>query len=237
MKKLREQLEKIIEPVKERFESMSQNVAESLERLRVDIVKLGMKIHKTVDTKNRDDEKIKQNQEYIKDLAPMRKERLDELRQERKNLKKQLDATTGLFSGKKREELQERIDRLDDEIDLQKENRKYAINAQKEIDQLKVVSEKAGEQIKVMQEQQTEKISTYTEMESQIPEDRIEAIRQERMMLCPDIERETVTRQENLKFHLEADKFDTKMKCSVNDLAHTQELEGHKRTIKYTSIE
>ncbi len=219
------------------MESISRNVAESLERLRVDIVRLGMKILKAVDIKAQDDEKIKQNQEYIKDLAPIRKERLDELRQDRKTLKKQLDATTGLFRGKKREELQERIDMLDDEIDLQKENQKIAINAQREIDQLKEVSEKAGEHIKIMQEQQAKKISIYTEMESQIPEDRIVAVRQERIILRPDIAKETVTRQESLKFRLEADKFDKKMKCSVNDLAHTQEMEGYKRTIKHTSIE
>lgn len=49
---------------------------------------------------------------------------------------------TGLFQGKKREELAERIENLQNEIDLYKENRKYALQAQKEIDGLKVTSEK-----------------------------------------------------------------------------------------------
>ena len=219
MKKLRAQLEKIIAPIKERIEAAAQSIAEKLERLRVSIVTLGMKIHRAVDTKAQDDEQIAQNQAYIKDLAPIRKERLDELRQERKTLKSQLDSTTGLFSGKKREDLQERLDRLDAEIDLQKENRKYALTAQKEIDHLKEASEKAGKQINIMQEQRVEKIATYTEIVSQIPEDQIEVIRQERLTLRPDIEKEGVARDEIVEFHLEAEKIDEKM-------------EGHERRIK-----
>ena len=202
IKKLRTQLERIIEPVKERLEAISQSVAESLERLRVDIVSLSMRINKAIDIKSKDDERIRLNQMYIKDLAPIRKKRLEELQLERKTMKKQFDAMTGLFNEKKREELQERMDLLDDEIDIQKENRKLATNAQKEIKQLKTISEKAGEQIRGMQEQRTEKINEYSDMESRIPEAQIELIRQKRLVIRPDIENEIITKQEKLKFQL-----------------------------------
>lgn len=232
MKKLRAKLETIIAPVKERIGAISQSIAEKLERLRISIIRLGMRIHKAVDAKAQDDEKIHQNQAYIKDLAPIRKERLDELRQERKTLQQQLDSTTGLFSSKKREEFQERIDLLDNEIALQKENRKFAITAQKEIDKLKEVSEKAGEQIKVMQEQRSEKLHTYTEVENQISEDEVESVWQERVLLRPTIEKDGVSKEENRAFHLEAEKFDKKMNCSMSDLSHTLEPDGRKQTMK-----
>ncbi len=237
MKKLRAQLEEIIEPVKERLASISKNVSESLERLRVDIIQCGFKINKTVDIKAQSDEKIRQNQDYIKNLAPIRKERLDELQQECDSLREKLDATKGFFSGKKREQLMERIDRLEDGIDLQMENRKYATEAQKEIDQLKMVADKAGEQIKVMQEQKTEKIIAYKEIESQIPEDRVGAILKERMKIRSGIERECVTGQEYREFHIEADKFDREMKCSMSDLNSNHDLEVHNKKVRYISIE
>ncbi len=60
IKKLQEQLRHIIEPVVERLENIKNSAAETLERLRAEIINLTVKIRKAVDIKGRADEKIVQ---------------------------------------------------------------------------------------------------------------------------------------------------------------------------------
>ncbi len=218
LKKLRQQLSKLLEPLKVKYDLWKANWAEKLERLRVEIIRIRLHIKHTSDTKGKADEAIKSNEQYIKDLAPIRTERLDELRSERNMLKKQIDKMTGLFSKKKKTELQERIEALDAEIKIQTENRTYANNAKKEIEKLREISAQAGEQLMILKTSSDEKIKEYCSVQAQVPDDEKEHVWTERLSIRSTIESEGVERKEKFDFRLEADKIDKLLECSANDL-------------------
>ena len=232
LKNLRERMQQIVAPVKERLEAFSEKIAECLERLRVEIIKIGMKIREAVSTKGTADEKIRQYQDYISDLAPSREERLEELQLQRNALKQRLDAAKGVFNGKKRDELKERIALLNNELTIQQENSRYAAEAQTAINRLKEVSESSGQQITIMMKQQEERLMQYKDMLSTIPSERAEAVQQERIEIRKSIEQETVGKQDMPEFHSEAENFDKKMKSSFKVLAHIPEPKSHKMRIK-----
>lgn len=222
MKKLRTRMEEILAPVKVRIEAIEQNFAEKLERLRAEIIGLTIRIRRSVDLKGKADEKIASNKKFIDDLAPVRKEQIDELMLERKTLQKQLDTTTGLFSSKKREELSERIRSLDMEISLLKENRKYATDASKEISRLQEDSKNLGDQIEQLQTSRKEKIEEYVTIEDQIPAEKKQEVHSERIVIRSEIEKEYIEEKGLLKFRLEADKIDKKLGCGIEDLNQQQ---------------
>ena len=134
----------------------------------------------------------------------------------------------GLFQGKKREELAERIENLQNEIDLYKENCKYALQAQKEIDGLKVTSEKVGHQIEELQIVHDSRIEEYRGMESTVSEDDVAKVRQERLLMRSDIESKFET---DKKFHIEAEKVDRTLGCTISDLIGDNDL-GFKLKMK-----
>lgn len=224
LKKLQVQMQELIKPVIERLEQFGQSIAEKLERLRAEIIVIGTRLKKSVEIKSEADEKIVADQQYIKDLAPIRKEKLEELQLQLKSLKKQHAGMTGLFQGKKREELAERILNLQNEIELYKENRKYALKAQKEIDELKVTSEKVGTQIEQLQTTHDTKVEEYKKIEASISEEEASAIKQERLILRPGIEKEVESEGSKIKFRLEADKIDKKLGCTISELSGEHDL-------------
>lgn len=228
MKKLQAQMQELIKPVVERLEQFGQSIAEKLERLRAEIIVTSIKINKSVEVKGRADEQIAVEQQYIKDLAPIRKEKLDELQLQLKSLKKQYASMNGLFSGKKREELAERIENLQNEIDLYKENRKYALQAQKETDGLKVTSEKIGHQIEELKIVHDSKVEEYRGLEATVSEEDSLRVRQERLSVRPDIESKLET---DKKFHIEAEKVDRTLGCTISDLSGDNDL-GFKLKMK-----
>lgn len=134
----------------------------------------------------------------------------------------------GLFQGKKREELAERIENLQNEIDLYKENRKYALQAQKEIDGLKVTSEKVGHQIEELQIVHDSKVEEYRGLEATISDENAPKVRQERLSIRPDIENKFET---DKKFHIEAEKVDRTLGCTISDLTGDNDL-GFKLKMK-----
>jgi len=237
LKKLRAQMESIIVPVKDRIEAIEQNFAEKLERLRAEIICLTVKIRKAVDLKGKADEQINSNEAYIEDLSPVRKEKIEELQLERKALKKQLDNTAGLFSGKRKDDLTDRIESLDSEISILKENRKYAIDAQKEIKRLRSISNNTGIKIEQMQEQRNERVEEYSSVEATIPQETRKSIQIERLSIRSEIEQDYIEETGALKFRLEADKVDKKMACSVADLSMEPSRNFKKRVIRFSAIE
>ena len=234
MKKLQAQMQELIKPVVERLEQFGQSIAEKLERIRAEIIVTSSRLRKSVEVKGKADEQILADQQYIKDLAPIRKEKLEEL--QLKSLKKQYAGMTGLFQGKKREELAERIENLQNEIDLYKENRKYALQAQKEIDGLKVTSEKVGHQIEELQIVHDSKIEEYRDLESAVLDEDVPKVKQERLLIRSGIEKEFETDESKIKFRLEADKIDKKLGCTISELSGEHDL-TIKPKFKRTTIE
>ncbi len=229
LKKLRQQLSELLKPVKEKFTAWKASWAERLEKIRVEIIKLRIRIKRTTDVKGKADEAIKSNEEYIRDLSPIRKEKIDELRSERNSLKKQLDKMTGLFTKKKKAELQERIEALDNEIKLQTDNRKYVNNAKKEIEKLRETSAQAGEQLTLLKASHNEKVEEYRTTEAQIPADEKKQIQKERLSIRASIESESVEHKEKLDFKYEAEQVDKIFVCSNSDLS--------RRNIEYKRTE
>lgn len=234
MKKLRDQMETIMAPVKERIAALEQSIAEKLEHLRGEIISLTVKIRKGVDLKGKTDEQIVSNEAYIKDLNPVREEKIEEIQLERKTLENQLNATTGLFSEKKREDLKDRIDALNSEISLLKENRKYAADAQKEVNRLKKASEITGKQIDQMKLKRKARVEEYVSIEGQIPQDERFSVQTERLSIRSEIEKNYIEENEAQEFLLEADKIDKKMGCSNSDLTLDQSTEEIAHKIKFS---
>lgn len=222
MKKLQAQMQRLIKSVVERLEQFGQSIAEKLEQIRAEIIVTSSRLRKSVEVKGKADEQILADQQYIKDLAPIRKEKLEELQLQIKSMEKQYAGMTGLFQGKKREELAERIENLQNEIDLYKENRKYALQAQKEIDGLKVTSEKVGHQIEELQIVHDSKVEEYRGLEATISDENAPKVRQERLSIRPDIENKFEIDE---KFHIEAEKVDRKLGCTISDLSGDNDLE------------
>lgn len=228
MKKLQAQMQGLIKPVVERLEQFGQSIAEKLEQIRAEIIVTSSRLRKSVEVKGKADEQILADQQYIKDLAPIRKEKLEELQLQIKSMEKQYAGMTGLFQGKKREELAERIENLQNEIDLYKENRKYALQAQKEIDGLKVTSEKVGHQIEELQIVHDSKVEEYRGLEATISDGNAPKVRQERLSIRPDIENKFET---DKKFHIEAEQVDRTLGCTISDLTGDNDL-GFKLKMK-----
>jgi ATP-dependent exoDNAse (exonuclease V) alpha subunit len=187
MKRLRKQMVQIIKPVKVRIAEIENGIAEKLELLRAELISLGLKIKKVVSLKGEADEKIKANQAYIKDLQPVRKSRLEALRKQRNSLQKQYESL-GFFSAKKRDELLDQIESIDDEISLLSENCKYAVAAKKEIVRLKNISDTAGKELETIKANYSNKKDEYIQTERQIPADQLDVINEERMTMRPSIE-------------------------------------------------
>ena len=138
-----------------------------------------------------------------------------------KSLKKQYASMNGLFSGKKREELAEKIENLQNEITLYKENRKYALLAREEMDGLKVTSEKVGNQIEELKIVHDSKVEEYRGLEATVSEEDSLRVRQERLSVRPDIESKLET---DKKFHIEAEKVDRTLGCTISDLSGDNDL-------------
>ncbi len=211
MKKLREQMEKIMTPVKIRIVAFEQSFAEKLERLRAEIVCLTIKIRTAVNLKNEADQQLSSNKKYIKHLEPVRKESIEELKAQKRILKQQINSLTGLFSGKKREELTERIESLDREIYIFIENSKYANDAEKEIAKLNDISEKTGQKIQMMQDLREEKIEEYANIKSEIIQEDRESIQMERISIRPGIESQYWNNKEKREFEKIAQNIDKKL--------------------------
>lgn len=219
IKKLRNKMESIMAPVKERIAVFESSLAEKLERLRAEIISLTVKIKKAVSIKSDADDRIKSNRIYIDDLAPVSSERLERLRIERDSLKAQLESLTGRRFEKMKKELKERIESLDAEISIRTDNRKYAIEAQNEINELQVVSERVGEQISQMQEQRDYKKEVYSSIDSQISDNLKPSVQAERASIRFVIESEYINDTEKAGFQREANSFDKYMNCTVGNLS------------------
>ena len=219
IKKLQVQMQELIKPVVERLEQFGQSIAEKLERIRAEIIVTSSRLRKSVEVKGKADDQILADQQYIKDLAPIRKEKLEELQLQLKSLKKQHARMTGLFQERKREELSKRIEILQNEFDVYKGNRKYALQAQREIDGLKVTSEKVGKQIEELQIVHDSKIEEYRGLESMVSDEESLRVRQERLSLRPDIEKEFRFDDGKLNFKLESAKIDKKLGCTISELS------------------
>ncbi len=234
MKKLREQMEAIITPVRERIEKLELKFAEKLERLRDEIISLTVRINRAVKLKAGADGQISSNQSYIKDLAPSGEVSIRRLHIERKALQKELDAATGLLFAKKREELNEKIEALESEITILNENRKYAIKAKKVIGKLQAMSETAEIQIQQMQNKRNQKVNEYFSVEAQIPRAKRLSVYMERLSIRPEIEKEYMG-QAVSEFRHEADRIDQKMNCTRSDLLQDPSPEPIKYKYKFTS--
>ena len=232
MKKLRAQMEAIIAPVMERIEAFEQNLAEKLEQLRAEIISLTVKIRRAVDLKGKAAEQIISNEAYIKDLAPAGRENVEELDLERRSLKKQLETTTGLFSGKKRDDLAEKIEAIDSELSLLKENRKYAIDAQKEIKHLQGISESIGTKIEQMEAQRDELAEEYFAIEAKVPQEKLSSILMERQVIRSEIESEYIKEAGALNFQSSAESIDKTLGCSIPDLSQDTLWDPIKHNVK-----
>ncbi len=228
MKKLRKQMEAIIAPVRERMEAVEQTVAEKLERLRTEIISLTIKIKKAVDLKDKVDEKIVSNEAYIKELAPVRIEKIEERQLERKALKKKLEASTVLFTGKKKYELTERMEILDSEIIFLKENRKYADDAQKELNHLRDYSITTGSKIKQMTKWRDEKEKEYALTENLVSKKEITSVNEERLSLRSVIEQNYYQANGFYEFKDVSEKVDKKLGCTISDLSQNVSLKPTK---------
>lgn len=219
LKKLQIQMKELIRPVVERLEQFGNSIAEKLERIRAELIVTSSRLKKSVEIKGKADEQIIAEQQYINELAPIRKEKLEELQQQLESLKKQYAGMTGLFQGKKKEKLAERIESLQNELNLYKENCKYALQAQKEIDGLKVTSEKVGHLIVELKTVHDSKIEEYRSLESTISGEDTPTVKQERLSLRPGIEKEMETDVSQSEFRFEADKIDKKLGCTYEELS------------------
>lgn len=95
MKKLQAQMQELIKPVIERLEQFGQSIAEKLERIRAEIIVTSLRLKKSVEVKGKADEQILADQQYLKALAPIRKEQLEELQVQLKSLKNSMQVLQG----------------------------------------------------------------------------------------------------------------------------------------------
>ncbi len=218
MKRLQQQMTQIIKPVKVRIAVIENGIAEKLEILRAELISLGLKIKKAVLLKGKADEKIIANQAYIEDLHPVRKTRLEALRKEKQSLQDQYEAL-GMLSGKKREELQEKIEIVDNEHSLLKENRELALTVKKEIDHLKVISDRAEGELLEARRQYLSKEVEYNQITNSIPEGQMEAIKNERLVIRGYIETEYLGQKQTHDIKEESKKLDRRLKSSQIDLS------------------
>lgn len=212
IKNLREQLRQIVEPVVERLENMKNSVAETLERLRAEIVSLTVRIRKAVDVKGRTDEKIAMNESFLKDLAPGRNGRVDELRERAEELTKKLEGK----SDDEKSDLRVRIDNLKNAAEITMENEGYADAAKAEIDRLKKISEVVGEQIEEMKARRDELKQEYTEVNDDVSEEMRPVVEKERLELRPVIESEYFD-EDVVSFNSSAKSIDEELGCSYKD--------------------
>ncbi len=225
MKRLREQMAQIIKPVKARIVEIENGIAEKLEILRAELISLGLKIKKAVSLKGEADEKIKANQEYINDLHPVRKSRLEAIRKEKQSLQEQY-ASLGMFSGKKREELRARIEFIDNEISLLSENRKYARQAKQEITRLQAISDKTDKQIKEMKTDYSQKESEYIKTEASIPVNQEESIKQERENIRTTVENDYFGKKMSEEAVMESERIDRKLHDDFRTLSKEKQIQG-----------
>ncbi len=227
MKRLREQMAQIIKPVKARIVEIENGIAEKLEILRAELISLAVKIKKIISIKGEADEKIRINQSYINDLQPVRRSRLETLRKEKLSLQKKYEAL-GLFSGKKREELETRIELINNEISILLENRKYARKATQEIAKLQTVSDAADTQITELRIEYAHKDAEYIKTEASIPVDEMQTIKQTRETIRPSVESQYLDQKKTTLYIKEAECIDTKLAISEtaslgSGLHHKQE--------------
>ena len=231
MKRLRQQMAQIINPVKARLAEFEQGIAEKLEIIRAELILLGIRIQRAVSLKGEVDERIRFNQAYINDIQPVRKTRLEVLRKEKRLLLEQYESL-GPFSLKKREKLQDRIESMDNEIYILSENQKYARRAKQEIDRLQEVSDKADTQIKEMRRQYSRKEDSYLKIESTIPIDQVIIINQRRQNIRPSIERRYVNKKRSYEYTKEAERLDAKMTNYDIKTPHS-EIKHQQKTISW----
>lgn len=218
IEKLKTQLQQIIEPVIRRIEAISESVAETLERLRAEIISIKKRITEAVDIRYRIEEGICMSREYIKSLSPIHRERFKEIKRQRDALEKEYDSLSDAFSKKKKALIADRIDILNSEIRIQQENRKYAKEAKTKIQNLQIDSKEADARIEEMRVEYNDRIREYDELVSFIAPEDFESIEAERLKLRPRIEED---------FGIRGCSVDA---CFMNPI-ESQKMDDHKMTI------
>jgi len=208
MKMLRIKMEELLHPVMERMEQIGISIAERLENLRIKIILTSIKLKEAVGLKGTADEKILSNQKYIKDLAPVQEERLEELRGQIAGLKKQL--STAIRHSKK-ETLQQRLEYLQAQVKILEENREYAFVAQNEINELRETSDKIGVRIQGLQQTLDDSVQQYHAERQMASNEDFENINNERCIIRQRLEEDAVKYISTSIFKKEARELDEKI--------------------------
>ena len=227
MQNLRIQLENIMKPARERLNVLYNNISERLENLRCEIICVCLKIHNTTVIRNDAYNKIKTNNEYLKDLNPSDNEYIEEIKKEIKNLK-QIDSKSIWISPKKHYAIQEKIERLTNYLSLNQENVELANKANSEITLLKKTVSGADESIEIMKNDYSKLLEYYRQVESLIEPEHINDIGLERLSIRSTVEQQYITADNQFRFTTIANKVDDELSCSINHLSGFKNVDGPK---------
>lgn len=228
LEKLRIEMQTLLRSVTERIAAAGSSIAEMLERLRAEIITGKINIRKSKDQKWKVDNHIKQNTEYIKDISPVRLEKIKEAKKEIQNLKTQRESL-GIFDRKKKEILQEKITDLQDQLRAMQEDRQLAKNTKEEISLLQKQSEFIDEQIQKDMKSVAENIAKYQKTEKNIPEDKVENVRAERLKCRKSVEEKYIEKTGKKEFLEEAEKTDVTLGFAPDVLSDDdQKMDGIK---------
>ncbi len=169
LNKLKEQMKELLKPVILRVENLGKSVAERLESLRISIIDATLKIRKSVDMLAVLKEKVEAHRQYIKALKPVSKLRLKELESELQIIENKLHSVNKLFQKNKYDELQQKQDNLQAQIELYKENLQLANTATRAMNQLAKRSDELSESIAKDDAQKLEMIQEYQKTMKAIP--------------------------------------------------------------------
>ena len=142
LRKLREQLDQLIDKAKERMTYISQSLAERLERLRAAMIVIRILIHRTSVAKDEAQEKLNITEDYMKscDIQP-----LESLLSRRDSLKKKYEHTH-------QRSIMEELEYLEAEISIREEDASFRAISEKEIISLRNLIKKAADKIRSLQE-------------------------------------------------------------------------------------
>lgn len=224
IKKLQEKLRCIVDRAVERVEEFGRSFAETLERIRAEIVVLTVRIREAVDTKARVDEKISMNSAFLADVSSGRDDHLEELQAEANELESVLITS----AENARQDLRGRLEYLQNAISLLLENRSYAAAAEEENAKLSAYSEDVGEKIDEMKSRREELRAEYSDKNGAVPEDSRRGVEAERADIRPGIEAEYSV-EDPATFRSVAKKIDEELGC---DFGQSLSVEGRTVAMK-----
>ena len=168
--------------VQDRIDSLGQSIADTLERIRVELILIRRNLSHAIKLKDQVYEELSLKESYLKPMSPD-KTTITTLSNKKNKLQHEYDSLNPLMYKKKRESIAEQIGYVESQIDVYKEHLKNSKLVRTEISKLQNSSDKLNVRIEKYNILLKEKLDDYYSIENSISDENRENVDIERIRL------------------------------------------------------